>query len=116
VVYVADVNLARYFVGTDVGLYRELEESCERELLERHLRAGQKRVAEIVARAQRAGIAATTHVEIGRFARVCLGIVEGERPGLIVTTRSDRPGWVRRFFGSPVDRLTREAGCPVIEA
>jgi nucleotide-binding universal stress UspA family protein len=116
VVYVADVNLARYFVGTDVGLYPELEETCEKELLERHLRAGQKRVAQIVARAERAGIATTTHVEIGRFARVCLGIVGRERPGLIVTTRSDRPKWVRRFFGSPVDRLKREAGCPVIEA
>jgi len=116
VVYVADVNLARYLIGSDVGLYPELEESCEKELLERHRQAGQKRVAEVVERAERMGIPATTHVEIGWFALVCLGIVEEERPELIVTVRSSRPGWVRRFFGSPVDELIRKAGCPVIEA
>jgi nucleotide-binding universal stress UspA family protein len=33
---------------------------------------------------------------------------------VIITTRSKRPEWVRRFFGSPVDDLIRKAGCPVV--
>ncbi|MGD2173823.1 MAG: universal stress protein [Candidatus Brocadiaceae bacterium] len=115
IAYVADVNLARYFVGTDVGLYPELEETCERELLQKHREAGERRLGELAERAERKGITVRTRVEIGRFARVCLEMIARERPDLVVTTRSSRPGWVRRFFGSPVDELVRKAGCPVIE-
>jgi len=114
--YVVDVNLARYFVGADIGLYPELEKTCESELRERHKKTGEKRVRAIAERAEALGIAVKAHVEIGRFALVCLEIVAREHPDLIVTTRSKRPAWVRRFFGSPVDHLIEKAPCPVIEA
>jgi len=116
VAYVADVNLARYLIGTDVGLYPELQRKCEEELLQEHEQQGREHVAAIRDRATAGGIEVATHLRVGRFALVCLEIAEKEKPALIVTTRSRRPTWVRRFFGSPVDHLTAHAGCPVVEA
>ena len=115
VVYVADANLARYFIGTDIGLYPELKERCEEEVLREHQQKG-KEVAGIIAqKAEARGITVRTYVSIGRFALECLKVIEKEKPKVIVTTRSQRPAWVRRFFGSPVDHLIAEAPCPVIE-
>jgi len=116
VVYVADVNLARYLIGTDVGLYPELKEKCEQELLEEHRQKGKEEAESIAARAETQGIRTVSYVLVGRFALVCLEIVEKERPSLIVTTRSRRPTWVKKLFGSPVNHLIAHAGCPVIEA
>jgi nucleotide-binding universal stress UspA family protein len=116
IVYVADVNLARYMVGTDVGLSAGLERQCEEEVLAEHEREGREHVAEIEDLAREAGLAVTSEVRVGRFGLVAMEIVERERPSLIVTTRADRPAWVRRFFGSPVDHLIASAGCPVVEA
>jgi nucleotide-binding universal stress UspA family protein len=116
VVHVADVNLARYLIGSDIGLYPELQQRCENELLTKHEREGREKTAAIAERARAAGLAVSTHVTVGRFAIVCLQIVAQEKPSLIVTTRSKRPEWVRRFFGSPVNELIAKAGCPVIEA
>lgn len=113
VVYVADVNLARYFVDVDLGLFGELRESCESGLLEQHEKAGREHVTAIIERAQKEGIEVQTHIEIGRFAAVCLDVVERVKPSLIVTTRSKRPEWVKKFFGAPVEDLTANAGCPV---
>jgi len=115
IAYIADVNLARYLIGSDVGLYPNLKEQTEQAILEENERKARCRAQRIADMAAARGIAARTYARIGRFAVESLRIVEKERPGLIVTTRSRRPAWVRRFFGSPVDRLTAEAGCPVIE-
>ena len=113
VVFVADVNLARYFVDVDLGLFGELKESCESGLLQQHEKAGREHLAAITARAEREGIEVQTHLEIGRFGIVCLDLVQQVKPSLIITTRAKRPEWVRKFFGSPVDDLTANAGCPV---
>lgn len=113
VVYVADVNLARYFVDVDTGLFGDLKETCEEDLLKQHEKAGRKHVAAIRERAEKEGIEMQSHSEIGRFAVVCLDVVEQVKPSLIVTTRSKRPEWVRKFFGAPVDDLVANAGCPV---
>ena len=113
VVFVADVNLARYFVDVDLGLFGELRESCEAGMLQQHEKAGREHLAAITARAEREGIEVQTHLEIGRFGLVCLDLVQQVKPSLIVTTRAKRPEWVRKFFGSPVDDLTANAGCPV---
>ncbi|KPJ62521.1 MAG: hypothetical protein AMS15_03610 [Planctomycetes bacterium DG_23] len=115
-VYVVDVNLARYFIGTDIGLYPELKERCEEELLEEYKEKGREIVSSIAKKAEALGIAVRTYVSVGRFAFECLKVIGKEKPEVIVTTRSERPAWVRRFFGSPVDYLIANAGCPVIEA
>ena len=115
VVYVADKNLARYFVGTDIGMYPNLKDRCEEEMLQEHERIGREHVEEIARRARERNLATATHVQRGRFAEVCLEIAAEEKPSLVVTTRSRRPAWVKRFFGSPVDSLIERAGCPVEE-
>ena len=113
VVYVADVNLARYFVDVEPGFFGELRETCEEDLLKQHEKTGRQHVAAITARAEKEGIEVRSYSQIGRFAVVCLEIVEQVKPSLIVTTRSKRPEWVRKFFGAPVDDLVSNAGCTV---
>jgi len=116
VFFVADVNLARYLIGTDLGLFPELRESYEEEVLKKHRKSGEEIVKSITQKAEQYGIEVKTKVEIGRFALKCLEVVRQENPEVIITTRSKRPEWVRNFFGSPVDYLIANAGCPVIEA
>ncbi len=115
VVHIVDVNLARYLIGTSIGLYPELQTRCEQELLQEYEQEGRQKVDAIAQKAEPEGISVKKYVAVGRFGPKCVEIVEKERPELIVTTRSKRPQWVRRFFGSPVDYLIANAGCPVIE-
>jgi nucleotide-binding universal stress UspA family protein len=113
IVYVADVNLARYLVDVDHGMIPELREACETDLLKKHEETGREYIATISQRATKEGIEVKTHIAVGRFALVCLDVVQEVKPSLIVTTRSRRPEWVRKFFGAPVDDLIAKAGCPV---
>ena len=116
IVQVVDVNLARYLIGTEVGYYPELMETTERDLLARHEAEARRRVGLLEERARGQGLEVQSRVEIGRFAPICLAAVNELAPAVIFTTRSERPDWVRRFFGSPVDDLIARAGCPVVEA
>jgi nucleotide-binding universal stress UspA family protein len=116
IAYVADKNLARYLIGTDVGLYPGLKEKCEEELLREHEERGRAHVAEIEALATETGVGVRSYVRRGRFALVCLEIASEVNPSVIVTTRSKRPRWVKTFFGAPVDYLTKHVECPVEEA
>ncbi len=115
VVDVVDVNLARYFMGTDVGFYPGIMKAIEDELLARHEADARRRVASVEDRARAEGIEVESRVEVGRFALVCLPIAREVLPEVVFTTRSARPAWVRRLFGSPVDDLIAGAGCPVVE-
>jgi len=114
IVYIADVNLARYFIGAEHGVTSTLKDICEADLLKQHKDVGLKHVGEISEKAKREGIEVKTHVQIGRFAIVCLEIAQKEKPSMIVTTRSQRPEWVKKFFGAPVDELIAKARCPVV--
>jgi len=116
IVYVVDVNLARYLIGSDLGIFPHLKERCEEEMLEEYRMKARERIERIAEDAAGEGVQVKTHVRTGRFAAECLEVVEEEEPGCIVTTRSKRPKWVKRFFGSPVDYLVAHAPCPVIEA
>ena len=116
VAFVVDVNLARYLIGSDVGLFPELKERCEEELLKEHREQAEEEVGSVVKAAEGRGITVEAHVSTGRFALECLKVIDRERPDVVVTTRSRRAGWVRRFFGSPVDHLIARAGCPVLES
>jgi len=116
IVFVADQNLARYLIETDIGMYPGLKGRYEEEVLQEHERHGARHAEEIAERARARGLEATTHVERGRFAHVCLAVAERENPSRIVTTRSNRPAWVKKLFGSPVDYLIEHVECPVEEA
>lgn len=113
IIYVADVNLARYMVEVDHGLIPTLIDICEADLLKKHELAGREHVAAISERAKKEGIEVQTRVTIDRFALACLEVGQQIKPSRIVTTRSRRPEWVRKFYGAPVDDLIEKAGCTV---
>ncbi|MCE5336652.1 MAG: universal stress protein [Desulfobacteraceae bacterium] len=114
VVFVADVNLSRYFVGAEYGLSPRVRDRCESNLLELHEKQGRELVDEIAAKADLEGIEMESFVRVGRFAPTCLDVIRREKPSMVVTTRSHRPDWVKKVFGHPVDDLVANAGCPVL--
>jgi nucleotide-binding universal stress UspA family protein len=114
VVYVVDVNVARYLLDVEEEFIMSLKQSGESEILEEWKKEAERHVREIAGMAERLGISVKTHYEVGRFAVVCLKVVSQVKPSLIVTTRSRRSDWVKKFFGAPVDELIEKAGCPVI--
>jgi nucleotide-binding universal stress UspA family protein len=116
IVYVADVDVARYLLGSDVGVFEDLKEKTERELLEEHVQRGERAEKRLVDRAHERGADnVESRVDIGHFANEVLKDVEKYKPKVIVTTHSNRPWWVRKLFGSHVDILRQKTGCPVIE-
>jgi nucleotide-binding universal stress UspA family protein len=114
VVYVIDINVARYLVGVEEEFFVGLKETVESEMLEKADKEAHEYVASVVAEAKKKGIQVKTLIQLGRFAVVCLEVVHKIHPSQIVTTRSQRPQWVKKFFGAPVDELMAKAGCPVI--
>jgi len=114
IVYVIDINVARYIVDAEEEFLIGLKEKTEAELLEKAEKDAREEVAKIAEEAEKKGIQVKTVLKLGRFAVVCLDVVKQTHPSVIVTTRSKRPEWVRKFFGSPVDELIAKAGCPVL--
>ncbi|WAC08282.1 MAG: universal stress protein [Thermodesulfobacteriota bacterium] len=113
IVYVIDINVARYIVDAEEEFLIGLKEKTEAELLEKAEKDAREEVDKIAEEAKKKGIQVKTVLQLGRFAVVCLDVVKQAHPSVIVTTRSRRPEWVRKFFGSPVDELIAKAGCPV---
>jgi len=114
IVYVVDINVARYIVDAEEEFLIGLKEKCESELLEKAEKDAREEVARIAEEAEKKGIQVKTIIKVGRFAVVCLDVVKQTHPSVIVTTRSQRPEWVKKFFGAPVDELIAKAGCPVL--
>jgi nucleotide-binding universal stress UspA family protein len=115
VAFVVDENLARYLLGTDTDLSPSMKEKSEREILEDYREQAEERVASIREAAKKFGISVKSFVEVARFGVKCAQIAKAEDPELIVTTRTKRPDWVKKMFGSPVDYLTEHARCQIIE-
>ena len=113
IVFVVDIDIARYFIGAENEFFCELKERCESDLLRRHEQEGREYAEEIAGIASEAGIETEVHIEVGRFGAVCLDMALRLKPACIVTTRSKRPDWVKQFFGAPVDEVVSKAGCPV---
>jgi nucleotide-binding universal stress UspA family protein len=116
IVYGRDVNLGLYFMESGVGLYPDMKEQCEKELLADYEQRWKQKVEAIANRARAPGIQVVTYVHSGRFTSFCLEVIAKEKPSLIITARSHRPDWVRSLFGSVADRLASQTSCPVIEA
>ena len=114
IVYVVDINVARYIIGSEEAFLFDLKEQNESELLEKAKKDALEAVAKIAKEADKQAILAKTMVKVGRFAVICLEVVKQTHPSVIVTTRSRRPDWVKKFFGAPVDELIAKAGCPVL--
>ena len=114
IVYVIDINMARYLVGIEEEFIVGLKDTCEEELLEKAEKEAKEHVAAIAGNADKLGIQTKALIQRGRFAIITLDVVKQVKPSLIVTTRSKRPEWVKKFFGAPVDELINKAGCPVV--
>jgi nucleotide-binding universal stress UspA family protein len=114
IVYVIDINVARYLVDVEEEFLIGLRESCEAEMLTKAEKEALEQVTAIAGEAEQRGIQAKTLVQVGRFAVIGLEVVNQIHPSQIVTTRSRRPEWVKKFFGAPVDELIAKAGCPVL--
>jgi len=116
IVYGRNVNLGLYFMESGVGIYPELKEQCEKELLAEFEQQWKEKAETIASRARTQDIKVVTYVRAGCFTSLCLEVIEKEKPFLVVTTRYRRPAWVKSLFAPPVDYLLSHAGCPVIEA
>ena len=114
IVYVVDINVARYIVGAEEAFLFDMKEQNESELLEKAEKDAREAVAKIAKEAEKKGIQSKAIVKVGRFAVICLEVVKQTHPSVIVTTRSRRPDWVKKFFGAPVDELIAKAVCPVL--
>lgn len=116
VVFIVDINIERYMVGSDIGLYPKLKEKCEQEILCVHKKQAEEKVKSIMETANKNGIITRSHIVIGRFGIECVNIISKEKPEIVITTRSGRPKWIKKIFGSPVDYIIANAGCRVLEA
>jgi nucleotide-binding universal stress UspA family protein len=92
-----------------------LKEKAESEILKEHENQAKEKVDYIVSIAEKFGISVKTYIDTGRFGLKCVEIAKIENPELIITTRSKRPEWIKKLFGSPVDYLIKKSGCKVIE-
>lgn len=116
IVYGHNINPGLYFIETGIGLYPNLKEQCEKELLTEFEQQWKEKVETIANRARAEGLQVVTYVRAERFASLCSEVIKKEKPFLVVTTRTRGPAWVRGLFGSSKDHLLSHAECPVIEA
>jgi len=109
-VFVVDVNVARYFVGTGVMAGTSLREQMEQGIMDDHRHRAQELLGKVCRMAAERNIECEAVLRQGRFAAEVRA--EAARVGaqVIIVTRAQRPEWLRRLFGSPVDRLCDELG------
>ena|GEM_PF-2959777 len=116
IVYGHNVNLGLYFMESGVGLYPNLKEQCEKELLSEYEQQWKEKVEAIANKARAQGIEVVTYVHAERFTSLCVEVIEKEKPSLVVMRRFHKPDWLRGLFGSVADRLASQTRCLVIEA
>jgi len=87
IVYGYNVNLGLYFMESGVGLYPDLKEQCEKEILADYEQRWKEKVEVIADRARVQGIQVVTYVHAERFTSLCLEVIEKEKPYLIITPR-----------------------------
>ena len=116
IVYGCNVNLGLYFMESGIGLYPELKEQCEKELLAEFEQKWKEKVEGIANIARMQGLQVVTYVRAERFTSLCLEVIEKEKSFLIVMPQSHRPDWLRSILGSPANHLASHTGYLVIEA
>ena len=114
IVYVVDINVERYLIS-EASIIPGLEERAKEKLIAEHQQIGKRYAENIEKEARKEGISVKLVFEVGRFGIICVDMMKKENPKMIITTRSKRPEWVKKLFGSPVSYLIENASCPVIE-
>ena len=109
-VFVVDANLARYFAGSGVVAGSTLREELERGVLDDLKQQAREVLQKICVLASERGLECETILRVGKFEDEIREVIPEQHPRLMIVTRARRPQWMRRLFGSPVDRLCDEAG------
>ena len=108
VLYVVDVNIARYFSESGVMAGTTLREQLEAGAFEELQVRAQAILDEVCSRVSETDVTCEGVLRVGRFAEEVTALVRAERPQVVIATRAQRPEWLRRLFGSPVDRLEKD--------
>jgi nucleotide-binding universal stress UspA family protein len=110
-----------YFTDQNIYKYRpQIPFTCGQDAIQEIINqdriANAYRIEEIVEIAKLNNIKdIQTYTGVGRFAPMVLEIVRKENPSLILTTRSERSTILKWIFGSPIDKIRKEAKCKVVE-
>jgi len=114
--FVIDINLARYHVASDMMVGESLRQQLEEGVMGEQEARARETLEAVKALAQSRGIPCTTAIRVGRFADEVRIVALSKMPSAIVLTRANRPQWMRRLFGSPVDHIRAELGdrCEVL--
>ena len=110
ILFVVDVNLARYFAGSGVMVGTDLRHMMEEGILVEHEGWAREVLAHVCSQAAARGVECTKLFKVGRFAEEVKAVVAEQAPPVVVVTRARRPAWLRRLFGSPVDQLSDDIG------
>ena len=79
------------------------------------IETAKKRLADLVAEAQRSGLRARFAVGLANEpAMEIIRIAEGEKADLIVVATHGMSAWRRLAFGSVTEKIVRTADCPVL--
>lgn len=109
-VFVVDVNLAHYLTGSGAVVGSSLREDLEHGITQEYERRAQEVLGRVCATAATRGVECETVLRTGSFAEEVRAVMSRCGPRVIVVTRAERPLWLRRLFGSPVDGLCDELG------
>jgi len=107
-IFIVDVNTARYFAGTGVVAGSSLRDKMEEGLLDEHQKQAREVLDRVEQMAGERGIECRTFMKTGRFAEEVRLVACEVGVDVIIVTRAQRPEWMRRLFGSPIDRLCCE--------
>lgn len=107
-VFVVDINLARYFADSGVVAGTSLREEMEKGVMDKHKAEAQEALDLVAKLAAERNVPCRTEMRVGRFAIEVRDLVEQIAPAVLIVTRAGRPDWLRKLFGSPVDRLCEE--------
>jgi len=114
-VYVIKVNLNKYFVETDAGLYPDLKKECEKELLDKYREDSGKEIKKIIDRANSQGIKVKEYIQTETFSLENNEIIISEKPALIVLSYSKKVFSFFNFFKPKPVFSYKDISVPVIE-
>jgi len=82
-------------------------------ILDEYRERGRRRLGEICFSCGERGIPCETMLREGEFAAEVLAVVREKEAGKVILTRAKRLGISRFLFGSAVNRVRKDATCPV---